>query len=81
MSTLLASTVMVVAGVSVLIAFTLRMWSRAYQARFNDMRERMLDYERRIVEMEQMISDMKIAFENLYSGVEAQGNRENSPGA
>jgi hypothetical protein len=76
MNTLLASTVMVVAGVSVLIAFTLRMWSRAYQARFSDMRERMLDYERRIVEMEHMISDVKIAFDGLYGKVEAQKNRE-----
>jgi hypothetical protein len=74
--TLLASTVMVVAGVSVLIAFTLRMWSRAYQTRFNDMRERMLTYERRIVEMEKMISDMQVAFDNLYGKVEVQRNRE-----
>lgn len=76
MDTLLASTVMVVAGVSVLIAFTLRMWSRAYQTRFNDMRERMLTYERRIVEMEKMISDMQVAFDNLYGKVEVQRNRE-----
>jgi hypothetical protein len=74
--TLLAGTVMVVAGVSALIAFTLRMWSRAYEKRFNDMRERMLNYERRIVEMEKMISDMQIAFENLYVKVEAQASRE-----
>lgn len=78
MDTLLASTVMVVAGVSVLIAFTLRMWSRAYQRRFNDMRERMLNYERRIVEMEKVISDLQIAFDNLYGKVEVQRNRETS---
>ena len=60
MSALLASTVMVVAGVSLLIAFTLRTWSRAYQARFSDMRERMLGYERRIVAMEKAISDLQM---------------------
>ncbi len=65
MSALLASTVMVVAGVSLLIAFTLRTWSRAYQARFSDMRERMLGYERRIVAMEKTIADLQIAQENL----------------
>jgi hypothetical protein len=78
MDTLLASTVMVVAAVSVLIAFTLRIWSRAYQTRFADMRERMLNYERRFVAMEKVISDMQIAFDNLYGKVEAQGNRETS---
>jgi hypothetical protein len=61
MSALLASTVMVVAGVSLLIAFTLRAWSRAYQKLFSDMRERMLGYERRIVAMEKMIADLQMA--------------------
>jgi ATP/maltotriose-dependent transcriptional regulator MalT len=78
MNILLASTVMVVAGVSVLIAFTLRMWSRAYQARFDDMRKSMINYERRIVAMEKMMSDTQAAFESLSRQVVTQGNQETS---
>lgn len=71
MDILLASTVMVVAGVSLLIAFTFWIWSRAYQAGFKDMRERMIKYERRIVDMEKTVSDLQIELKNLRGKVEA----------
>ena len=75
MDILLASTVMVVAGVSFLIAFTFRTWSRAYQAGFKDMRERMLKYERRIVDLEKTTSETQIVLENLRGKVESRGNQ------
>ena len=75
MDILLASTVMVVAGVSFLIAFTFRAWSRAYQAGFKDMRERMLKYERRIVDIEKTMSETQIVLEKLRDKVESRGNQ------
>lgn len=75
MDILLASTVMVVAGVSFLIAFTFRAWSRAYQAGYKDMRERMLKYERRVVDIEKKMSETQIAFEELRGEVESRRNQ------
>jgi hypothetical protein len=75
MNFLLASTVMVVAGVSLLIAFTFRTWSRAYRADFKDMRERMIEYEKRIVALEKKMSDTQIMLENVRGKVEARGNQ------
>lgn len=67
MQILLASTVMVVAGVSVLIVFTLRIWSRAYQARFNEMRKQI---EGRIAAIESAISDTQAVLGDLRYKVE-----------
>lgn len=72
MDILLASTVMVVAGASLLVAFTLRSWSRAYQARFNDMREQI---EKRMAAIEGTISDTQAVLGDLRYKVEAQGNQ------
>ena len=72
MDILLASTVMVVAGASLLVAFTLRSWSRAYQARFNDMREQI---EKRVTAIEGTISDTQAVLGDLRYKVEAQGNQ------
>jgi hypothetical protein len=75
MDIVLAIAVMVAAGASLLIAFTLRTWSRAYQERFYDMGGRILDYEKRMVAMEQAISDAQVMIKNLRSKIEAQGNQ------
>jgi hypothetical protein len=73
MDVLLASTVMVVAAASLLVAFTLRTWSRTYQAGFNDMRKRILDHEKHILEVEGKISAAQAMVENLRDTVETQG--------
>ena len=39
------------------------------------MRERMLKYERRIVDIEKTMSETQIVLENLRGKVEARGNR------
>jgi membrane protein implicated in regulation of membrane protease activity len=65
MDVLLASTVMVVAGVSVLLALALRTWSRASQERYYELRSRILDYDRRIVAMEKIVSDTQTMLNNL----------------
>jgi hypothetical protein len=75
MQILLASTVMVVAGASLLIAFTLRSWSRAYQARFNDMREQL---EERMAAIERTISDTQAELGNLRYKIEVQGEAGSS---
>lgn len=75
MDILLAITVMVVAGASVLIAFTLRKWSRTYQAGFSDMRKRILDHEEHILDVEAKISDVQIMLEDLRGTVEAHGRQ------
>jgi hypothetical protein len=73
MNILLASTVMVVAAASLLVAFTLRTWSRTYQAGFNDMRRRILDHEKHILEVEERISAAQAILDDLGDTVEAQG--------
>jgi hypothetical protein len=73
MNILLASTVMVVAGASLLVAFTLRSWSQVHQARFNDMREQI---EKRMAAIEGTISDMQAVLGDLRYKVEALGNQE-----
>lgn len=73
MDILLASTVMVVAAASLLVAFTLRTWLRTYQAGFNDMRKRILDHEKHILGVEEKISAAQVILDNLRYTVEAQG--------
>jgi len=78
MQTLLASTVMVAAGASLLIAFTLRSWSRTYHARFNDMREQL---EKRMTAIERTISDTQAVLGNLRYKIEIQGEAGSSQNA
>lgn len=75
MDVLLACTVMVVAGASLLVAFTFRTWSRAYQGRFYDMSGQMLNYEERIVAVENKISETQAMLRSLRGKIEAQGNQ------
>lgn len=75
MDVLLACTVMVVAGASLLVAFTFRTWSRAYQGRFYDMSGQILNYEERIVTVENKLSETQAMLRNLRGNIEAQGNQ------
>ena len=72
MDILLAITVMVVAAASVLVAFTLRTWSHTYQAGFNDVRRRIHEHEKHVLEVEKRISAAEATLDNLRDAAEAQ---------
>lgn len=78
MDILLACTVMVVAGASLLIAVTFRTWSRAYQGRFYEMSGQILNYEERILAVEDKLSEIQTMIRNSRGKGEAQGSQGES---
>ena len=56
MGILLAITVTVAAGASLLIAYSLRTWSRSHEERFADMRRELLKYNEHITALQAAVS-------------------------
>jgi hypothetical protein len=78
MDILLACTIMVAAGASLLIAVTFRTWSRAYQSRFYEMSGQILNYEERIVALEDKLSEIQAMISNPRRKGEAQESQGES---
>ena len=70
MGILLAITVMVVAGVSLLIAYGLRTWSRSSEKRFAEMHPEVLKYSEHITALQAAVTVMRNDLDQTMSTVD-----------
>ena len=69
MGILLAITVMVVAGACLLIAFTLRTWSRTHEERFADMHGQVVKYNEHITALQAAMTTVNNDLDETISTV------------